>query len=146
MNRFWSKVQKTDTCWLWSAAVRRKDDGYGAFWLDGRHQPAHRVAYELVHGRLPPKVVLAHKCDNPRCVNPGHLFVTDQAGNMADKVSKGRQARGERGGNSRLSDESAARIREAVLFGARSADLAGVHGVSRQHIWKIASRGVRAWA
>lgn len=90
MNRFWSKVQKTDTCWLWSAAVRRKDDGYGAFWLDGRHQPAH--------------------------------------------------------GNSRLSDESAARIREAVLFGARSADLAGVHGVSRQHIWKIASRGVRAWA
>jgi hypothetical protein len=137
MKRFWSKVQKTDTCWLWKASVRRKDEGYGAFWLNGQHRSAHRVAYEIEHGALSKDVVLAHRCDNPRCVRPSHLFVTDQAGNMADKVAKRRQARGERCGNARLSDACRERIREAVLFGANRVDLANVYEVSRNCIWVL---------
>lgn len=137
MDRFWSKVQKTDSCWLWSAAVRRSDEGYGAFWLNGKHVPAHRVALELTVGPISQNSVVAHKCDNPRCVNPDHLFVTDQAGNMADKVAKKRQARGERNGNARLSDEDRERIREATLFGANRVDLATAYGVSRSCIWSL---------
>lgn len=137
MNRFWSKVQKTDTCWLWMASVRRADEGYGAFWLNGKHVPAHRVAFELTNGAISASAVVAHKCDNPRCVNPSHLFVTDQAGNMADKVAKRRQARGERNGNARLSDADRERIREAVLFGANRVDIARVYDVCRHCIWTL---------
>lgn len=137
MKRFWSKVEKTDGCWNWTAAIRCAKDGYGAFWIGGKHAQAHRVAYELEHGPLPHGSIVAHWCDNPRCVRPSHLFVTDHAGNMADKVAKGRQARGERNGNAKLSDSAVERIREATLFGARSQDLAHIHGVHRDTVWRL---------
>ena len=75
MNSFWQRVNKTDTCWLWTACTNH--DGYGNFSLHrgGRHwtMRAHRVAYELIVGEIPPGSVLDHICRVRHCVNPEHV-------------------------------------------------------------------------
>ena len=90
-ERFWSKVDRSGECWLWTAA---KVQGYGSF--DGRR--AHRVAWELAYGPIPKGVgyhgtCVLHRCDTPACVNPAHLRLGTQADNMADRDAKGRQRR-----------------------------------------------------
>lgn len=71
-ERFWSKVQKTDSCWLWTAAV--DVNGYGRVGTTRRRTAlAHRVAYELVKGPVPDGLTLDHLCRTHRCVNPDHL-------------------------------------------------------------------------
>ena len=73
-TRFWAKVTKTETCWLWTGAHTTK--GYGRIWtLGGRHAPAHHVAWELLHGPLPDGTLLDHACHVPACVNPDHLRI-----------------------------------------------------------------------
>ena len=90
-DRFWQKVSRGDGCWLWMAGKNRQ--GYGKFVVGGKTIGAHRIAYRLEHGSMPDSLVL-HHCDNPQCVRPDHLFTGTPADNMADKVVKGRQARG----------------------------------------------------
>jgi len=70
-DRFWVKVHKTETCWIWSAGRERK--GYGRFYVRGQHIMAHRAAYLLVVGQIPEGKILDHKCHNKSCVNPAHL-------------------------------------------------------------------------
>ena len=95
-TRFWSKVNKTDGCWLWTGY--RFHAGYGGF---HESQPkrtvrlAHRVAWELTNGLIPDGLHVCHTCDNRSCVRPDHLFLGTNADNVADKVAKGRQAKGE---------------------------------------------------
>jgi hypothetical protein len=81
MNRFWSKVDKTDSCWIWVACKYK--DGYGRFRLNGRCHRAHRVAYELLVGPIPPGLVLDHLCRNRACVNPSHLDPVTHQTNIA---------------------------------------------------------------
>lgn len=69
-DRFWSKVQITPKCWVWTASLTTS--GYGQFWI-GRLLMAHRVAYELVKGPIPTGLQLDHLCRNRKCVNPDHL-------------------------------------------------------------------------
>lgn len=90
-ERFWEKVEKTDGCWLWTASLTNK--GYGEFRLN-EPSPilAHRVAYELAHGPIPPGLFVCHHCDNPPCVRPDHLFLGTQKDNAQDMVRKGRHA------------------------------------------------------
>jgi len=93
--RFWPKVQKSDGCWLWLAGVNRQ--GYGKFTFsdDKKHTiGAHRMSYILAHGEIPAGKDVLHRCDNPPCVNPDHLWLGTIADNMKDKVAKGRQAKG----------------------------------------------------
>ncbi len=94
--RFWTFVQKTDTCWLWTGAKFRKD--YGAFRSKGKIRHAHRYSYELAHGVELTDIqqVLMHTCDNPPCVNPAHLRLGTHADNVADMIAKGRNSRGEK--------------------------------------------------
>lgn len=87
-ERFWAKVRKTDGCWEWMGARRGK--GYGQFYLNGRTQHAHRVAWELVHGPIPPGMQALHRCDNPPCVRPADLFLGTNHDNVLDRHSKGR--------------------------------------------------------
>lgn len=70
-SRFLAKVDKTGPCWLWTAWIER--NGYGRFWLDGRQQGAHRVAYELYVGPIAPELQIDHLCRVRSCVNPLHL-------------------------------------------------------------------------
>ena len=89
LERFWSKVEKGDFCWNWTSAISR--GGYGKFsvarskWVE-----AHRVSYLIEHGSIPDEMFVLHKCDNPKCVRPSHLFLGTQEDNVNDCIEKGR--------------------------------------------------------
>lgn len=93
-KRFLTRVLKTNDCWLWTGGCI--PNGYGAFWFDGRNHGAHRMAWLIWRGDIPKGMSICHKCDNPICVNPGHLFVGLPIENSADMVAKNRQARGDK--------------------------------------------------
>jgi hypothetical protein len=89
-DRFWAKVDKSGECWEWRGALQTK--GYGVIRIDGRLQLTHRVSHDLEVGPVEGLNVL-HRCDNPKCVRPSHLFLGTQADNMTDKASKGRASK-----------------------------------------------------
>jgi hypothetical protein len=99
-SRFWAKVDKNGPfhpilgtrCWRWTAA--RVGDGYGQFWLGGKRVGAHRASW-VIHAGEPPQVLcVLHRCDNPSCVNPEHLFLGTLGDNQRDTVAKGRHYMG----------------------------------------------------
>lgn len=79
-ERFWAKVQKTESCWLWAASLH--GGGYGQFFWDGRKQLAHRLAYELLVGPIPEDLTIDHLCRVRRCVNPSHMEPVTRAENV----------------------------------------------------------------
>src|SRR5262245_419100 len=94
--RFWVKVTKGKGCWPWSG--RMNEAGYGYFWLDGKPELAHRVAFFLKHGRWPEPCCL-HTCDNPPCCNPAHFFEGTNLDNALDRTVKNRAATGSKHGS-----------------------------------------------
>lgn len=87
---FWkyADVRSQDECWLWTGGKDEK--GYGRIHFMTEKIKAHRIAYEMGHGPIEEGLVICHKCDNPSCVNPGHLFAGTQGDNARDMSSKGR--------------------------------------------------------
>src|SRR5712691_8619637 len=78
--RFWSYVEKTLFCWLWKGRLHYK--GYGEFSLNSKSEKAHRFAYKLVKGPIPPGMTLDHLCRNRACVNPDHLEIVSNRTNI----------------------------------------------------------------
>lgn len=138
-ERFWEKVEvgSPNDCWRWTAA--KTTYGYGVFSMNGRRDlhGAHRISWLIEHGEWPKDCVL-HRCDNPACVNPKHLFDGTKAENMQDKISKGRQPRGATSGPAKLLDQQ---IIEILKDGRSLKAIAADYGVGYHAIRDI-KRGV----
>ena len=93
IDRFLSKLKTTKTigCWEWTASKNKK--GYGWFYMNGKNHLAHRASFILFRGNIGAGLHVCHKCDNPSCVNPDHLFISNNEGNILDKINKGRHAK-----------------------------------------------------
>ena len=127
IKRFWSKVEKTDTCWLWTGY--KHNQGYGIVRLNGNIVRAHRVSYFLEHGIIPEGLHICHHCDNPSCVNPSHLFAGTHKDNMQDKVNKGRcnAVYGEKHHKASLTEEQVLEIR--AIKNINQTEIAKLYGI-----------------
>ena len=94
VNRFWEKVIKTKSCWVWSGYVDDAPNGYGGVFLKGKRYAAHRISWEIHYGPIKNGLCVCHKCDNPPCTNPLHLFLATNKENQKDCFLKGRRASG----------------------------------------------------
>ena len=140
-ERFWHKVKKTDGCWEWLA--HKDKDGYGNFKVKGKTVSAHRFSYELHTGEIPQGLFVLHKCDNPSCVNPDHLFLGTHQDNMNDMVNKDRSDHGEKVNTAKLSEMKVREIVKRFKDGLRNVDIAREYGVTRQNVRSI--RLGRTW-
>lgn len=122
-------------CFNWKLSGDRK--GYGQTGMAGGTRYAHILSYETFRGPVPPGLYVLHKCDNPRCINPAHLFLGTQLDNMRDCISKGRHAWGEKVPNARLKNSDVRQIAERYAAGEESTELAKSYGVRYAVIWKI---------
>jgi predicted XRE-type DNA-binding protein len=133
---FWRKVAKTDGCWIWNGC--KVHDGYGQFGVNRKMTLTHRLSYMIHVGPIPEGLFVCHKCDNPPCCNPDHLWLGTKAQNMADCVKKNRNAKGESQGNAKLTAEQVLEIRARYatrnIFQRR---LAKEYGVSQIEISRI---------
>ena len=133
--RFWSKVDKSDDCWLWTSTI--SSDGYGRFWHAGRSHEAHRFIYESVHGPISKGLSVCHSCDNRRCVNLAHLWLGTPAQNVADMVAKGRQG----GSIKKLNSDAIVQIRLLYATGGYlQSEIAQIFNVSAHTISEIVRR------
>lgn len=133
---FWSKVQKTEGCWLWTAFQAR---GYGRVAIGGRQSTgAHRVAWTLTNGLIPAGMHICHACDNPRCVRPDHLFLGTAINNAVDRERKGRRLapKGSKHANAKLVEKQVVEIKRLGDSVTR-ASLSRQFGVSVPTIQRI---------
>lgn len=145
-ERFMAKVRIHDSgCWIWVGA--RNSLGYGRAWDGSKERKAHRLSYELHCGPIPDGKVICHKCDNPPCVNPDHLFPGTQAENTADMFAKGRgvipKPVGANHGRAKLSDADVEEIRASTC---KQRELAAQFGVTQACISLIKAGKIRGVA
>jgi HNH endonuclease len=142
-QRFWDFVKRgaLDECWEWQAAIMPR--GYGQLEFEDKHTYAHRVAWILTYGEIPEGLKVLHRCDNPPCCNPCHLFLGTSKDNSLDASSKGRIAHGARHGQSKLNDDSVREIRRLYDSGVAQVEIGRVLGISSNTLWHVVHR--RTW-
>lgn len=155
--RFWEKVSKSSGCWEWTGCKGKK--GYGEIGIGGKRGTAfaHRVSYELHHGAIPDGMHILHKCDNPSCVRPDHLFAGTHTDNMRDMWAKergrcdGAGRVGSANGNHRLTEAQVTDILEQLGDGKSRRSIGNQYGVSKTligliakgKVWKHVNRGTQ---
>lgn len=149
VDRLLSRIKVTPNgCFEWqgSRKGKTKESGYGRIQIDGKTHLAHRVSYQVFRGPTPPGMHVCHKCDNPCCINPSHLFLGTVQDNLRDAASKGRTDKrtGERNASCKLTTETILAIRESHAMGVSSYDIARKYSISHAHTRKIINR--KRWA
>lgn len=146
-GRFWARVNKNGPvpmrypelgpCWLWP---RINEQGYGKTTVKLKHWSAHRLAWVYTHGEIANDLCVCHRCDVRNCVNPGHLFLGTTQDNTADKVYKGRQARGAAivaGQKTKLLPDDVHDIRRLRAHGFQVKEIAHLFNVSVSHTGNV---------
>ena len=160
ITRFWSKVDRSGDCWLWTGG--KTVVGYGLYYIgDYRRAYAHRFAYEVSKGDIAADMLVCHTCDNPTCVRPDHLWLGTDSDNAWDKVAKGRSCRGDEHGlrkrpdrvargegkplTAKLTETQVRAIRQRYAAGGvTQREIAADYGVSGSLITMIVQR--KRWA
>lgn len=137
-ERFWSKVNKTDTCWLWTGNIDIQ--GYGRIGIDYKMKKAHQVSWLLAGNNIPEGLLIRHRCRSRNCVNPEHLETGTNAENMADKV-RDASVKGVNNPRSKLTEAQVLDIRARAT--EYQDDLAKEFGVKQAHISSIILR--KSW-
>lgn len=153
VQRFWSYVDRSGECWNWTRCINRY--GYGNYKFNGKTRTTHRIAYELVYGPIPDGLFVCHRCDNPACCNPDHLFLGTNQTNTADRHQKGRDAKGDRHGSrtipesiirgadhplAKLTPQQVRDIREAANMGETYPNLAKRYNTTTYAIYRVVKR------
>lgn len=142
INRFNLKwhLDRITGCWMWHAAIAGK--GYGNIGLERQRKQvyAHRASYEIHVGEIPKGRYVLHKCDNPGCVNPEHLFLGDAGANARDMAAKGRHLFGERNTESKLNESDVRKIRQLCEDGMKQAKIAQMYGICQMTVSRIHRR------
>jgi hypothetical protein len=138
--KFWGNVlfpEDKSNCWLWAKC--KNQAGYGRVSVgNSTMKLAHRVAWEIINCRkIPDGIHVLHRCDNPPCVNPNHLFLGTQYDNMIDMRRKGRGTMGDTHPRSKLTREEGDKIRKLRADGACYESLCINFGISRVTLWRI---------
>ena len=149
--RYWSRVHKTDGCWLWTGTTVRSGYGHIAAYIGGKQYAfrAHRIAALIAGHDIPTGMLVCHSCDNPSCVNPAHLFVGTNRDNQRDMFAKGRcSARppihwGENNTNTKLTEQGVRQIRDGHAQGMSMRRIAMLHGVDTSTVSAVVNR--RTW-
>lgn len=149
-ERFWEKVLKTDTCWVWTAA--KYPNGYGVIGVgkkpsgDSIMKAAHRLSWELANGPIPDGLWVLHKCDNRPCVRPDHLFLGTAHDNNQDTWDKKRrrfvprEQTGELNPNSKWTDAEVADMIRRTIVGESAKSIAARYCMDRRTLWAITKR------
>lgn len=151
--RFWKYIDKDGPihpvllthCWLWKGT--KHNLGYGVFQCSGKRISAHRFSYEIHVGIIPPGKLICHRCDNPPCCNPEHLFCGTHHDNSLDMVKKNRHRKiyninGESNPAAKLTEPQVLRIRQMVKDKIPQKQIATEFSVSLTLVEKIISRSV----
>ena len=141
-THFWSRVARSnsESCWEWQGG--KTPDGYGKAGHKHRNYLAHRLAWELTFGPIPEGLQVLHRCDNPPCCNPAHLFLGTHADNMRDMAAKSRRdSHGEKNNRAKLTVKQVLEIRERYIpDGSRNSVLAAEYGVCAATIGNVGKR------
>lgn len=143
-TRLMANREITETnCWEWTGLINK--GGYGITHFDGGGRLAHRVSYMIYVGEIPDGLDVCHSCDNRKCINPEHLFAGTRLENMQDAVSKGRQARGNKLPQTKLTEDAVVEMRTMRESGAKYIDLADKFGVSFSAIAAVITKRTWGW-
>ena len=135
LSAFWNKVDKTSSCWLWTGLTH--PFGYGRIGINKVKYLTHRLSYIIHFGPIPKGMCVCHRCDNPKCVNPQHLFLGSRLDNNLDRTAKDRTFKGSQVTKSKLLEHQILEIRQST---ESVKSLAKKYKVSGSTIYAIRNR------